>query len=187
MLCEAEFATQEELEGHQLSCGGADPITVTCIKCGIAFPEDEIEGHQSNCTFIKCSKCAVIFDGSGSYDTCEDCSYKNEVDKVAEAFCNYIKKYNPDWIVNWNDAMESIYSHLYESKNPVRFFDIFKFCAINQVSSLSLDLAADILKSFPLKIHDSALEKHVRTLPHNRLQSLENSVSLMLYFLYLSA
>ena len=60
MLCEAEFATQEELEGHQLSCGGADPITVTCIKCGIAFPEDEIEGHQLNCTFIKCFKCAVI-------------------------------------------------------------------------------------------------------------------------------
>ena len=123
MLCEAEFATQEELEGHQLSCGGAD--------------------------------------------TCEDCSYKNEVDKVTEAFCNYIKKYNPNWIVNQKDATESIYSHLYESKNPVRFFDIFKFCAINQVSSLSLDLAADILKSFPLKIHNSALEKHVLPLPHN--------------------
>ena len=163
MICEAEFASQEELEGHQLSCDGADPITVTCIKCGIAFPEDEIEGHQSDCTFIKCSKCAVIFDGSGRYDTdtCEGCSYKLIVDKVAEAFCNYIKKYNPNWIVNWNDAKESIYSHLYESKDPVRFFDIFKFCAINQVSSLSLDLAADILKSFPLKIHDSALEKHV--------------------------
>ena len=117
MLCEAEFATQEELEDHQLSCG--NPITVTCIKCGIAFPEDEIEGHQLNCTFIKCSKCAVIFDGSGGYDTCEDCSYKNEVDKVTEAFCNYIKKYNPNWIVNWNDAKESIYSHLYESKDLV--------------------------------------------------------------------
>ena len=93
MICKAEFASQEELEGHQLSCGGANPITVTCIKCGIAFPEDEIEGHQSNCTFIKCSKCAVIFDGSGCYDTCEGCSYKHVVDKVAEAFCNYVKNY----------------------------------------------------------------------------------------------
>ena len=170
MLCEAEFATQEELEGHQLSCGGADPITVTCIKCGIAFPEDEIEGHQLNCTFIKCSKCAVIFDGSGCYDTCEGCSYKNVVDKVAEAFCNYVKQYvgnNPNWIVHWNNAKESVYSHLHESKDPVRFFNIFKFCATAKVSSLSLKLAADILKSFPLKIHNSALEKHVLTLPHN--------------------
>ena len=170
MLCEAEFATQEELEGHQLSCGGANPITVTCIKCGIAFLEDKIEGHQSNCTFIKCSKCAVIFDGSGCYDTCEGCSYKDVVDKVAEAFCNYVKNYagnNPNWIEHWNNAKESVYSHLHESKDPVQFFNIFKFCAMNKVSSLSLDLAADILKSFPLVEHDSALEKHILVLPNN--------------------
>ena len=92
------------------------------------------------------------------------------VDKVAEAFCNYVKQYtgnNPNWIVHWNNAKESVYSHLHESKDPVQFFEIFKFCATAKVSSLSLNLAADILKSFPLKIHDSALEKHVQTLPHN--------------------
>ena len=63
--------------------------------------------------------------------------------------------------------------HLHESKDPEQFFEIFKFCTTAKVSALSLKLAANILKSFPLEKHNSALEKHVLVLPNNGVQLLK--------------
>ena len=171
--------------------GGADQVMfATCTKCNKEIPQDQIDEHEQGCPFIPCSSCYEPLDGSGSIVTCSNCLFDICIYDNTNRVCDFLKKnatqewYDSTW--NTEGRRTEVADYLKTSGNPEQFYSVFDFCWSNQVEGFTLANILQILESFP-ENQQEMMEKHILTLPHNRLQLLENSVSLMLYFLYLSA
>ena len=161
-----------------------------CTKCNKEISNDQLDEHEQDCPFIQCSSCFEPFDGSGGKVLCSDCVFANCIHNNADLVFDLVKQNtNQQWYeTEWNtkERRDEVEEYLKVSGNPERFYSVFDFCWSNQVKGFTLATILQILESFP-ENQQEMMEKHILTLPHNRLQLLENLVSLMLYFLYLSA
>ena len=173
--------------------GGGSPnqaMFAACSKCEIEFPINELDAHEQGCTFIPCSACFAAFDGSSGKVLCSDCVFANCIHHNADLVFDLVKQNtNQQWYeTEWNtkERREEVEEYLKASGNPEQFYSVFNFCWSNQVKNFLLSTILHILNNFP-EHQQERMQKHILTLPHNQLQLLENLVSLMVYFLYLSA